>query len=393
MNLTGIASFADDSFADYDIAAPSPTHATRVLSGGNLQKVVMARELAGQPRLLIVHQPTRGLDIGASEYVRRRLIEERDRGAAVLLISEDLDELLNLSSRIAVLFDGRIVGEVDRRDANHRSDRSLDGRGLRHPERGFGVSTRLPTTPAAPSRSLLHRVGWRLERRLDVKPWHEAVTLVASFLVGLAICSILIAASDKSIFDSYRALFDGAFGSRRAIYETLVQATPLIFTGLAAAFAFRARVWNIGGEGQFFAGAMGAFFVSDLWSDVLPRVVMVPVLFVGAAAAGALWASIAGVLKARYDTNEIITTVMLNFIILLILSYLLGDLWRAPDTYYFQTERLPESTHLPLMIGGSRLHWGFGVALAMAAAVLVVLRRTALGYEVRGVGINRTAGS
>ena len=226
-----------------------------------------------------------------------------------------------------------------------------------------------------------------------MKLWHEAVTLVASFLVGLAICSILIAASDKSIFDSYRALFDGAFGSRRAIYETLVQATPLIFTGLAAAFAFRARVWNIGAEGQFFAGAMGAFFVSDLWSDVLPRAVMVPVLFIGAAAAGALWASIAGVLKARYDTNEIITTVMLNFIILLILSYLLGDLWRAPDTFYFQTERLPESTHLPLMIGGSRLHWGFGVALAMAAAVLVVLRRTALGYEVRGVGINRTAGS
>ena len=255
------------------------------------------------------------------------------------------------------------------------------------------MSTRLPTTPVAPSRSLLHRVGWRLERRLEVKPWHEAVTLVASFLVGLAICSILIAASDKSIFDSYRALFDGAFGSMRAIHETLVQATPLIFTGLAAAFAFRARVWNIGAEGQFFAGAMGAFFVSDLWSDVLPRVVMVPVLFVGAAAAGALWASIAGVLKARYDTNEIITTVMLNFIILLILSYLLGDLWRAPDTYYFQTERLPESTRLPLMIGGSRLHWGFGVALGMAAAVLVVLRRTALGYEVRGVGINRTAGS
>ena len=75
---------------------------------------------------------------------------------------------------------------------------------------------------------------------------------------------------------------------------------------------------------------MGAFFVSDLWSGHLPRAIMLPVLFIAAAAAGALWASIAGVLKARYDTNEIITTVMLNFIILLILSYLLGDLWRSP---------------------------------------------------------------
>lgn len=117
LNQTGIARFAGESFTDFEIAAPSPAHVTRVLSGGNLQKVVMARELAGQPRLLIVHQPTRGLDIGATEYVRQRLVEERDRGAAVLLISEDLDELLNLSSRIAVMFDGRIVGEVDRRDA------------------------------------------------------------------------------------------------------------------------------------------------------------------------------------------------------------------------------------------------------------------------------------
>ena len=117
LNQNDIARFAEDSFANYDIAAPSPTHVTRVLSGGNLQKIVMARELAGQPRLLVVHQPTRGLDIGATEYVRQRLVEERDRGAAILLISEDLDELLNLSSRIAVMFDGRIVGEVDRRDA------------------------------------------------------------------------------------------------------------------------------------------------------------------------------------------------------------------------------------------------------------------------------------
>ena len=117
LNQNDIARFADDSFANYDIAAPSTTHVTRVLSGGNLQKIVMARELAGQPRLLVVHQPTRGLDIGATEYVRQRLVEERDRGAAILLISEDLDELLNLSSRIAVMFDGRIVGEVDRRDA------------------------------------------------------------------------------------------------------------------------------------------------------------------------------------------------------------------------------------------------------------------------------------
>ncbi len=112
-----IDEFADKSFDEFEIKAPSIGHVTRTLSGGNLQKVIMARELSSEPQLLVVHQPTRGLDIAASQYVRQRLLEERDRGAAVLLMSEDLDEILNLSDRIAVIYDGRIVGVVPRAEA------------------------------------------------------------------------------------------------------------------------------------------------------------------------------------------------------------------------------------------------------------------------------------
>ena len=104
---------AEDAVADYEIACPSPTHITRTLSGGNLQKIVMARELEGEPSVIVVHQPTRGLDISAAENVRQRLIAERDRGAAILLMSEDLDEVLSLSTRVGVMFDGRIVGEMN----------------------------------------------------------------------------------------------------------------------------------------------------------------------------------------------------------------------------------------------------------------------------------------
>ena len=112
MKRRPIDEFADDSVVEYEIKAPSTSHVTRTLSGGNLQKIIMARELSSDPRLLVVHQPTRGLDISASEYVRLRLLEERDRGAAILLMSEDLDEILNLSDRVAVIFDGTIVGTV-----------------------------------------------------------------------------------------------------------------------------------------------------------------------------------------------------------------------------------------------------------------------------------------
>lgn len=119
MKSKPIDEFADVSVDEFEIKAPSTNHVTRTLSGGNLQKIIMARELSTEPRLLVVHQPTRGLDIAASEYVRKRLIEERDKGVAILLISEDLDEILNLSDEIAVIFDGRIVGTVQPDSTNY----------------------------------------------------------------------------------------------------------------------------------------------------------------------------------------------------------------------------------------------------------------------------------
>ncbi len=109
LNRGAIDDFAAESIEGFDIKTPSASHPTRTLSGGNLQKIIMARELSGKPKLLVAHQPTRGLDISAGEYVRRRLVEERDRGAGVLLMSEDLDEIFQLSDRIAVIYDGRIV--------------------------------------------------------------------------------------------------------------------------------------------------------------------------------------------------------------------------------------------------------------------------------------------
>ncbi len=113
LNRGQIDAFAAESIDTYEIKTPSASQITRTLSGGNLQKIIMARELSGQPQLIVAHQPTRGLDIAATEYVRRRLIQERDRGAGVLLMSEDLDEIFQLSDRIAVIYDGRIVAVTE----------------------------------------------------------------------------------------------------------------------------------------------------------------------------------------------------------------------------------------------------------------------------------------
>jgi general nucleoside transport system ATP-binding protein len=104
--------------ADFDVKTPSQETPLKYLSGGNIQKLILARELSRNPQVLIAAQPTRGVDIGATEYIHRRLIEQRQHGTATLLISEDLDEILNLSDRIAVMFEGRIMGIVPRDQAD-----------------------------------------------------------------------------------------------------------------------------------------------------------------------------------------------------------------------------------------------------------------------------------
>lgn len=245
--------------------------------------------------------------------------------------------------------------------------------------------------PVAQTR-LLEPGGWRFERRLNTRPIHELLaTMLALGVTGLIIGGLVIIVG-VSPTEAFGALYDGAFGSLDATLETLVQATPLILTGLAAAIAFRAGVWNIGGEGQFFAGAMGAWWMYDI-AGGLPAPLLFVAMFVMGAIAGALWSSIASVLLVRYGTNEILTTVMLNFVILYILSWLLAGPWQSPKTPYYQTERMADKTFLPRFFDDSRLHWGFAIALVAAVVVYLLIRRTSLGYEIRGVGTNKQAAS
>jgi simple sugar transport system ATP-binding protein len=110
LSSTKIGTFSDAAFKNYEIAAPNAGHKTRLLSGGNLQKVILAREMSHEPGFLLANQPTRGLDVGAIEYVQRRLLDLRDAGAGILMISEELDEIFGLSDYIAVMYRGQITG-------------------------------------------------------------------------------------------------------------------------------------------------------------------------------------------------------------------------------------------------------------------------------------------
>ena len=244
-----------------------------------------------------------------------------------------------------------------------------------------------PTEPTpAPTQTATRR--WKVERRLETSFALEAGGIVVGLILAVLSSAVLITLADAPVIESFQALIEGAVGSRNSALETLVQATPLIFTGLAAAFAFRAKVWNIGGEGQLFAGAMGAYFAWTIFGDGTPKVLLLVLIMGFAAIGGALWAGLAAALQVRFGVNVIIATVMLNFVILNVVSFLLSDVWQDPASFYYQTARMDDVAALPRIVDASRLHLGFVIALFLAALVWFILERTSFGYEVRGVGVN-----
>ena len=237
----------------------------------------------------------------------------------------------------------------------------------------------------------IQKTGYRIVKRDARNPWIDLLAIVGALAAGLLVGALIIKlTSDAKPLDAYRALFNGGFGNKKALMQTLLQATPLIFTGLATVVAFRGKIWNIGGEGQFLAGAMMATWVS-LYLAKLPQPVIVPMVILASMIGGALWAGVAGYLRAKFNANEIIVTVMLNYVIRFIMSYLLIGPWSDPNSSYIQTMSFPESTYFPKLFD-TKLHLGLILAILAAFLVYIVLWKTPLGYEIRSIGVNPEAG-
>ena len=172
--------------------------------------------------------------------------------------------------------------------------------------------------------------------------------------------------------------------------DALVRSTPLILTGLAVALAFRAGIFNIGAEGQFLVGAAASTAVGVRWGTALGAVV-IPLALLAGMAAGAVWAGIAAELRRRFHVLEIISTIMLNFIALHLISFLVRGPLQEPTRIYPQTASIPSAAQLPVIAPGTRLHLGFLLTIAIACALAWLLRHTAAGFRIRAMGAGPTA--
>lgn len=231
------------------------------------------------------------------------------------------------------------------------------------------------------------RLEPRGERSLVLTLGFPLLALLAAALFA----ALLVMLAGANPFTVFALILKGSLGSRFAVMETLTRATPLIFTGLAAAVAFRARLWNIGGEAQFYAGAVMTVVLGTGLLP-LPAPVLLPVLMLAAMLGGAAILYAPALMKTRFGVDEVVTTLLFNFIFLLLVSLLLeGPLKDPMGLGWPQSKKVVEAAQLPRLVKGLRLHWGFVLALSAAAVVWFIDRKTVLGYEMRAVGHNARA--
>jgi simple sugar transport system permease protein len=225
----------------------------------------------------------------------------------------------------------------------------------------------------------------RLVLRGHEPRWVAPAAVVVAVLVTLVLTAIpirLAGANPAAAFERY--LFT-PLSTTQGIYEVMLTATPLLFTGIAVAIAFRAGYWNIGAEGQFLIGAVATTAVALNFPD-LPAAVALPLGFLAGGVGGLLWAALPAWLKRRGQIDEVVTTLLLNPVALLVVQGLLNGPWRNTESGFTDSDRFGAGYDLPALLPGTRVHWGFGVAILIIVVTGFVFAKTPVGLQLRAAG-------
>ena len=231
--------------------------------------------------------------------------------------------------------------------------------------------------------------GLRLERRLEEEGWLKLAVPICSIVLALALASGVFAAHGLNPALVYGTVFSRLLGTHTGLAFLVIKSIPLLLCAAGLVLAFRARVWNIGAEGQLLLGSVAAAGLALFVLPDAPACLLIPLMFLAGFLAGAAWALLPAVLKAKLNVDEVITTLMMNYIAYKLVEYLIYGPWRGKATWGFPfTDIIPANAQLPL-IPGTSIHWPtLLLALAAAGAMFVLLERTSLGYEVKVYGGN-----
>jgi len=232
-------------------------------------------------------------------------------------------------------------------------------------------------------------LGWRLEKG-SAPWWLRALIPVISIMVTFLLSTVFLAVARANPFAAFYVMLIEPLSAPVSALEVLVKATPLLLTGMAVVFAFQGGYYNIGAEGQLYAGALAAAWIGQLpLASALPAPVVIALMLMGGFAAGMLWALVPALLRTRLGVDEVVTTLLLNTVMLYLINAILNAFWLDPVTNWPQSPRI--AVDYPVIAPGSRVHFGLFVGVVVMVALWWIITRTPLGLRLRAVGLGKDA--
>lgn len=232
-------------------------------------------------------------------------------------------------------------------------------------------------------------MGLKIER-IPAPVWMRPLIPVLAIVATFILTAVLVVLVNANPVEAYYYFLVDPLSSRVSAIEVLVKSTPLLLTGAAVTFAFVGGYWNIGAEGQLYAGATAATAIGIQMHGVSPWIAL-PLMIVGGFVAGMLWALVPALMKIKLAIDEVVTTLLLNSVALFVVSALLNGPWRDPISQWPQSPEIASSAIFPRLIPRSRLHLGFILAVVIIVVLWFVLTRTAFGLRMRAVGLGSKA--
>lgn len=227
-------------------------------------------------------------------------------------------------------------------------------------------------------------------KKAIAKTWKKLAIPFVSAVAALLLGVIIIQLTGNSAVEAYTYMFNGAFGTFHNICEVFVLSVPLIFTGLAITFAYRSGMYTIGVDGQLIIGATAASWCITSFPELNGAILITVGILLGMITGG-IWGVLAGALKAYRKVNEIVSTLLMNYIALYFVNYLFSGPLASESSKIPQTEKIVDSAKLPILFSGTRLHIGILIAIATTFIIYYILFKTAWGMKFRSVGINQLA--
>ena len=426
LSLAAMRTYAQTLIAKFDVRGARPETPIGTLSGGNMQKVIIAREFESEPKLLMVSQPTRGVDVGAMEFVHNSIVRARDNGAGVLLLSADLNEVMSLSDRLLVMYRGQIIAEftqdtmtevavglamagvkptaealAEAEAERKRIAAELEATGATLAE---GESAEVAQVDDVETSTVLAPLDTETAIRATrdtarpgffsdfaTKAFRGAAQPIIAVLVALVIGAVIILLIGQDPLTAYVQLFGSGWSTSFGIGTIIAMFIPLAVMSAGTIISFRAGFFSIAGEGSLYFGSFFGAWVGFTFRGLPPVLAIILILVVGTIAGG-LWSLIPGALYAFWRVDIVVTTLLLSTVATLITNYFVTGPFQDKTAGAAASPKIDDAYNLTMFNPSYGIGPDLILALIVAVLLGLLLVRTPWGLKVRQLGeINRFA--